>query len=151
MLGCWKANPDERLGFTELRSLFEAMMVREKETYINISNIEELLPYYPMSALCDTTDGSDDNEGSLSPKDYEVPITHTNRFRMSQLQSDPTILHMDAGAVGEGGANGSPPALLDPGVLVDGKKAGKLVNTSFDDTAELVSSEDGDVKMNGGL
>ena len=115
MLGCWKGNPDERLSFMELCSLLHAMMVRE-ESYININDIEELLLYYPMTAFCDTTNGSDDNNGgSLSPKDYEVPITHTNRFRMSQC--DPT-LSMDGE---EEKVNGGPPT-LDTEVMVDGKE-----------------------------
>lgn len=146
MLGCWRGNPDERLSFMELRSLFDAMMVREKENYINISDIEELLPYYPMSAVCDTTDGSDDNnEGSLSPKDYEVPITQTNRFRMSQ--GDPTTLSMDGEEVD---VNGGPPT-LDQEVVADEKIVDSIIDRSFEHIAELVSSEDSDVQMNGGI
>ena len=145
MLGCWKGNPDERLSFMELRSLFDAMMVREKESYININDIEELLPYYPMSAVCDTTDGSDDNNGgSLSPKDYEVPITHTNRFRMSQ--GDPTTLSMDEE---EEKVNGGPPT-LDTEVMIDGKNVDAIIDRSFEHIA-LSDGDDGSVQENGGL
>ena len=126
MLGCWKENPDERLSFMELRSLFDAMMVRE-ESYINI-NIEELLLYYPTTAFCDTTDSSDDNNcGFLSPKDYEIPITHTNRFQMSQ--GDPTTLSE---------------------VMIDGKNVDAIIDRSFEHIA-LSDGDDGSVQENGGL
>ena len=143
MLGCWKENPDERLSFMELRSLFDAMMVRE-ESYINI-NIEELLLYYPTTAFCDTTDSSDDNNGgSLSPKDYEVPITYTNRFQMSQ--GDPTTLSMDGE---EEKVNGGPPT-LDTEVMVGGKNVDAIIDRSFEHIA-LSDGDDGSVQENGGL
>ena len=76
MLQCWKARPEDRPTFSELRSIFEAMVNREKN-YIDIN--DEFLPYYPMSAVCDTTDDSLENtEGqavSPSPMDYEIPLT----------------------------------------------------------------------------
>ena len=143
MLGCWKENPDERLSFMELRSLFDAMMVRE-ESYINI-NIEELLLYYPTTAFCDTTDSSDDNNGGfLSPKDYEIPITYTNRFQMSQ--GDPTTLSMDGE---EEKVNGGPPT-LDTEVMIDGKNVDAIIDRSFEHIA-LSDGDDGSVQENGGL
>ena len=143
MLGCWKENPDERLSFMELRRLFQAMMVREKKTYININNIEELLLCYPMSAVCDTTNGSDDNnEGFLAPRDYEVPITHTNRFCMSQ--GDPATLSMDGD---EDGMNAGPPT-LDQAVMVDEKNVDAIIDRSFEHIATLVSNGDSGVQVN---
>ena len=74
MLLCWVAEPDRRPDFTVLKMRFESMLTDTAESnYIDIG--EGMLPYYPMSAFCNTSDGSDSEGSSHSPKEYEVPIT----------------------------------------------------------------------------
>jgi proto-oncogene tyrosine-protein kinase Ret len=93
MLQCWKASPDDRPSFMELRCLFEGMVNREKN-YIDIN--DEFLPYYPMSAVCDTTGDSLDapNGGMVSPTpmDYEIPLVFKQGLTGTQKEDEKHIL-----------------------------------------------------------
>lgn len=48
MLECWNDNPNDRKDFTELRSLFDAMLA-EDNPYIQFENINAHKPYYNTS------------------------------------------------------------------------------------------------------
>ena len=134
MLQCWKARPEDRPTFTELRSIFEAMVNREKN-YIDIT--DDFLPYYPMSAVCDTTDDSLENtEGvavSPSPMDYEIPLTfkspHDNQYTQeepSDVKENKTPLDVPNGGDQQ---RSSYPEIRDSFVS-------SLINSSFQDIVE---------------
>ena len=70
MLDCWKENPAERPTFTNLRSIFDAML-QQDNPYIQFDNINTHKPYYDTSMSLSTDDdktiGLSDSGSSSMP------------------------------------------------------------------------------------
>lgn len=66
MMDCWKENPDQRPGFTQLRNRFESMMQKDNP-YMDFSAVDETSAYYSVPSFNSIMDESpDEDKGSDS-------------------------------------------------------------------------------------
>ncbi|PFX14744.1 Vascular endothelial growth factor receptor 2 [Stylophora pistillata] len=66
MMDCWRENPDQRPGFTQLRNRFESMMQKDNP-YMDFSAVDETSAYYSVPSFNSIMDESpDEDNGSDS-------------------------------------------------------------------------------------
>lgn len=61
MMDCWKENPDQRPGFTQLREKLEFMMQKDNP-YLDLSAVDETREYYNVPSFNSIMDESPDED-----------------------------------------------------------------------------------------
>ena len=93
MLDCWQENPASRPSFTQLKAMFDAMLLESKE-YIQFDNIDTKQPYYLKlnheEGESGTTAETDDQaSSSVAELDQNVPSGYDHLEDGSKIPEHP--------------------------------------------------------------